>query len=183
MRLRAATVSLTLAPKRRKKTLKWTEDTIDNENMGKQKSKSAFLEHSVHCVGCPLLRVGPPVAVRHTRASVVHSASAPPTPCCAIGGATVHPQSCRTPLNPGRDVQSAASFMHDDDLGTGATMTAIANANLTKTRRRQKRRSYDGSTRAARRGSSRRMSVPERHVEVHSWRGPQAHLCAHPDSY
>ena len=39
----AATLHLTLAPKRQKKAIRWTEDTVDNENMGKKKSKSAHL--------------------------------------------------------------------------------------------------------------------------------------------
>jgi len=40
----AESVRLTLLPKKKpKKKLKWSEDTIDNENMGKKKSKSKSL--------------------------------------------------------------------------------------------------------------------------------------------
>lgn len=37
----AGVLHLTLAPKRRKKTIKWSTDTVDNEGMGKKKSKSS----------------------------------------------------------------------------------------------------------------------------------------------
>ena len=36
----AGILNLTLAPNRKKKRIKWAEDTIDNEHMGKHKSKS-----------------------------------------------------------------------------------------------------------------------------------------------
>lgn len=38
----AGVLHLTLAPKRRKKLLKWSKDTVDNESMGKKKSKSLY---------------------------------------------------------------------------------------------------------------------------------------------
>lgn len=39
----AGVLHLSLAPKRKKKSIKWSQDTVDNENMGKKKSKSAHI--------------------------------------------------------------------------------------------------------------------------------------------
>ena len=47
----AGALHLTLAPKRRKKkALKWSDDTVDNEGMGKKSSKSIAL---VNCMPYP----------------------------------------------------------------------------------------------------------------------------------
>eukprot|EP00892_Ulva_mutabilis_P000605 jgi/Ulvmu1/10545/UM064_0083.1 len=37
---------LALAPKRRKKTIKWSDDTVDNEDLGKKKSKKCCVFHA-----------------------------------------------------------------------------------------------------------------------------------------
>eukprot|EP01025_Chloroclados_australasicus_P047999 TRINITY_DN5426_c1_g1_i1.p1 TRINITY_DN5426_c1_g1~~TRINITY_DN5426_c1_g1_i1.p1 ORF type:complete len:123 (+),score=13.09 TRINITY_DN5426_c1_g1_i1:355-723(+) len=37
---------LTLAPRRKKKSLKWSEDTVDNEHMNKKKSKKCCIFHA-----------------------------------------------------------------------------------------------------------------------------------------
>lgn len=42
----AGVLHLTLAPKRRKKSLKWSQDTVDNENLGKRKSKKCCIFHA-----------------------------------------------------------------------------------------------------------------------------------------
>ena len=42
----AETVTLTLFPRKKpKKKLKWAEDTVDNENMGRKKSKKCCVFH------------------------------------------------------------------------------------------------------------------------------------------
>jgi hypothetical protein len=43
MAVLAESASLRLAPARKKKSIRWTGDTVDNENMGKKSSKSALL--------------------------------------------------------------------------------------------------------------------------------------------
>jgi Protein phosphatase inhibitor len=40
------------APKRRKKSIKWTEDTVDNEDMNKKRSKSAHCCCLLACMLC-----------------------------------------------------------------------------------------------------------------------------------
>lgn len=47
----AETLTLRLVPKRQKKSVKWTEDTVDNEFAGKKSSKKCCIFHKQRAFG------------------------------------------------------------------------------------------------------------------------------------
>ena len=122
----AASLNLTLAPKRRKKTLKWTDDTVDNEGMGKKKSKSALHMHfeanDVYGGQTPLA-MSAPLTVR-----LCSSAVGPLLRALQLARRYAHAGHAHE-SDVTLHLQSVASSTHGGALGTGVmTTTVITNA-------------------------------------------------------